>query len=957
MKRNTKSKDNNSVLLSTIFILLCIFGAAFSVKKFYESFNLSLTKMNEKPVARITFKHKTAQRKFEERMIWDRLRQDSPIYNGDVIRTAPESEATIYFSDGNIMELGENTMAQVVVRDGKVQTSVQGGSVVMNSSGAKNGAVISFGNSTIELSAGSSLGTSVSENGDSTINVISGDATFNSADGTARAIAEGNSLALDENAQERIIPLITVLNPKPNEKILNFENMGESQVAFKWNVQNLDSDDFLILEIASDKKFQNIIIRRELKDLKEANAQLKDGSFYWRIFPSKQGAEFSAQSKVSILNTPKPELVIPESHADFVYKVKLPNIRFSWTQNEWVSAFDFEVADNPRMAEPVVKQRITTPSSIVSTLEEGVWYWRVTPFYTVNGAEFAEPSEVRVFTISQKNSLDNVELILPAAGETVNTEISDNLAFSWKNNSEIGEYEIVVASDSDFANEKIRRRQKTNFFSVKPSELGMQTGEWFWYVSQFDSDGDFSNKSEVRKFFTDKIEFEQKLLYPPENYSVNDENISGLRFAWKTNVPGETILQIARDENFSQTVLNQTNAEGVKNFSGANLGGGNYFWRIVSKEDPQKYKTQARSINVVAPLEKPNLVSPTNDTLLLVRSGARSVFSWNEVSGADYYLFNLYSSKNSEEPIYSRQVTSNNYSFALENFPDGEYSWSVQAGAEEKSYAAARLSETSESEIRVKQIRNVALTFPSNGTQFAEEAARENPGVVRWNPNGQNLASSNFTVSRNSNGISQPIFSLQNPPHEIRLPPLEPGRYYWTVSARTEEGIDVSARARNFVVNEKVVIPEPVVPAPPAPVQEIPPAPKKEAAQVPMSLGTIILLGEATNNAVFDAERIRQSRAITFEWTSVPEADEYLFVLQNDRGKTLFTRTFTQTKFRLNDMADLGGGTYTWSVQALKNSADGNIERCGESSVSMFAIDLPEIDEIIINDTGILYGF
>ena len=190
MKRNTKSKDNNSVLLTTIFILLCIFGAALSVKKFYESLNLSLTKMDEKPVARITFKHKTAQRKFEERMIWDRLRQDSPIYNGDVIRTAPESEATIYFSDGNIMELGENTMAQVVVRDGKVQTSVQGGSVVMNSSGAKNGAVISFGNSTIELSAGSSLGTNVSENGDSTINVISGDATFNSADGTARAIAE-----------------------------------------------------------------------------------------------------------------------------------------------------------------------------------------------------------------------------------------------------------------------------------------------------------------------------------------------------------------------------------------------------------------------------------------------------------------------------------------------------------------------------------------------------------------------------------------------------------------------------------------------------------------------------------------------------------------------------------------------------------------------------------------------
>lgn len=952
MKRNTKSKDNNSVLLTTIFILLCVFGAAFSVKKFYESLNLSLTKMNEKPVAVITFKYKTAQRKFEERMVWDRLKQDSPIYNGDVIRTAPESEATIHFSDGNIMELGENTMAQVVVRDGKVQTSVQGGSVMMNSSGAKNGALVSFGNSTIELSAGSSLGTSVSENGDSTINVINGDATFNSADGTVRSIAEGNSLALDENAQERIIPLITVVNPKPNEKILNFESASESRVAFKWNVQNLDADDFLVLEISSDKKFQNTLIRRELQNASEATVNLKSGIFYWRLFPSKAGAEFSAQSKLSVLSAPTPELIIPERHADFVYKVNLPNVRFSWTQNEWVSAFDFEVADNPRMEDSVVKQRITTPSSIVSTLEEGVWYWRVTPFYTVNGAEFAEPSEVRVFTISHKNSLDAVELILPAAGDTVNTELSDNLAFSWKNNSEVGEYEIVVASDPAFSNEKIRRRQKTNFFSVKPSELEMQTGEWFWYVSQFDKDGDFANKSEVRTFFTDKVAFEQKLLYPPENYSVNDEDVSTVRFSWKTNVPGETILQIARDKNFSQTVLNQTNAADVKTFSGANLGGGTYFWRIVSKEDPQKYTTQARAINVIAPLEKPNLISPANDTLLLVRSGARSVFSWNAVAGADYYLFNLYSQDNLETPVYTRQVASNSYSFVLENFPNGGYAWSVQAGAEEKSYAAARVSETSESEIRIKQIRNVTLTVPSNGARFEEEAAREHPGVARWNPNGQDLASSNFTISREANGISRPIFSVQNPPREIRLPPLEPGRYYWTVSARTVEGIDVSARARNFIVNEKIVIPEPIVS-----VQEIPPEPEVKVARETVPLGTIQLLGEATNNAVFDAERIRQSRAITFEWTSVPEANDYLFVLQNDRGQTLITRTFNQTKFRLNDMADLGGGNYTWSVQALKNAADGTVERSGDPSVSMFSINLPEIDEIIVNDTGIMYGF
>nr|MCR5046926.1 FecR family protein [Treponema sp.] len=119
--------------------------------------------MNEKPIATITFKHKTAQRKFQERMIWDRLRQHSPVYDGDTIRTAAESEATIYFEDGNIMELGENTMAQVFFHDGQVETSVSGGVFVVDSSNAKNGALVKTGSSSVVVNAGATINAQVSE--------------------------------------------------------------------------------------------------------------------------------------------------------------------------------------------------------------------------------------------------------------------------------------------------------------------------------------------------------------------------------------------------------------------------------------------------------------------------------------------------------------------------------------------------------------------------------------------------------------------------------------------------------------------------------------------------------------------------------------------------------------------------------------------------------------------------
>ena len=105
MKKKTKSKSKNSLLLFLFAMLISFSGAAFNSVLFYGSFFRSLTKMNEEPIATITFKYKVAQRKFLERVVWDRLRNNSPVYNGDTIHTSKLSEATIWLTDCNVMEL------------------------------------------------------------------------------------------------------------------------------------------------------------------------------------------------------------------------------------------------------------------------------------------------------------------------------------------------------------------------------------------------------------------------------------------------------------------------------------------------------------------------------------------------------------------------------------------------------------------------------------------------------------------------------------------------------------------------------------------------------------------------------------------------------------------------------------------------------------------------------------
>ncbi len=95
-KRNTPSRDDSLFTWRDLLVvLLCVGVIAFSLYLFWLSLNQVLVRKGEEPVATVTYKYKSAQRKLFDRAIWDRLRQASDVYNEDTIRTAPMSEATV----------------------------------------------------------------------------------------------------------------------------------------------------------------------------------------------------------------------------------------------------------------------------------------------------------------------------------------------------------------------------------------------------------------------------------------------------------------------------------------------------------------------------------------------------------------------------------------------------------------------------------------------------------------------------------------------------------------------------------------------------------------------------------------------------------------------------------------------------------------------------------------------
>ena len=139
---------------------ICLSGMLISAFLFWQDWNISLAKLNEKPIAFIYFKYNTAQRRLVNRNLWEQLRQASPIYDGDRIRTANFSEAVTVFNDGSRVDLHENTLIQVFRNRNDNSVAFINGAISVASSTKKSGLKVQAGGKSINFAAGTAAAVS-----------------------------------------------------------------------------------------------------------------------------------------------------------------------------------------------------------------------------------------------------------------------------------------------------------------------------------------------------------------------------------------------------------------------------------------------------------------------------------------------------------------------------------------------------------------------------------------------------------------------------------------------------------------------------------------------------------------------------------------------------------------------------------------------------------------------------
>ena len=904
MKKKTKYRLRNDLIVPFwIAVLICVFGAAISATFFYKSFFRALSKLNELPIATITFKYKTAQRKFIDRVVWDRLRQNSEVYNGDTIHTSDLSEATVWFDDGTVLDLSENTMVQIFLHDnGTLAAELGEGSATVDSSENSAGVTITAANISVDVKAGSKLFAQKSQDNKNIIlNVEKGNASLESG-GIVRA---GEAVNIDDEGRKTSV--ISMLSPVPSSKILYFTE-NEYPLNFEWTGTDFTKE--YVIKISTDKDFNNVVNSLQTSGINNLTVNLQNGTYYWKMQEVSDSSieEDLCSGKFQLIQSLKPELVAPVADYKYNYRKKKPAVRFIWSESPTATAYNFVVADNPDLRNPVIEQRTSSSSSIISTLGQGKYYWSVTPFYTINKIGLANQSEVGSFIIEQRGELESPVLMVPADGSFVDRTQQKGTIFSWRSEPEASTYKLRVGTTKDFRNAIIEREVTTNYINISYDMLqNLATGQYFWNVVYVDSEGNSSPVSETREFYALNGTVEQRTVFPPDGYNIWLPLLTDTRFTWKTNILLNHTIQISTDERFRNIVFEgQSNSSA---FSGVNLDVGTYYWRVVAKDSAFEAATQPKVLNIVKGLDAPMLIAPTSVSNAVVRPGIPFTFKWTEVDGAEYYRIKIYDTSGEKVLIDENFIEDTSFELNMDKYPEGYYKWDIQAFANENEGSTRLNSSVNDSRFYLRIIRPVVLKTPTYGTQIDGWTAKENDTSLTW-LSYENFADANLVLRKlsgtSSNVVEEGAYiyekdykqEIWNRKGNVQsIGKLSSGEYEWCVIAETPDGYDISSE-------------EPfrfeVLPIEPFAAPSNP---------------------KAVDGPRFNTDYIKKSRKenngrpfILFEWDSVYRASDYIVEIYDSKKKKLLSipiygKDNTQLKFE--ELDKLGRGKFYWTVKAV----------------------------------------
>ncbi len=670
-----------------ILFLLCISFMAFCSYFLYMELTRRVDKTGGEAIGTITFKKRSASRKYTDNVIWEEIDQESEIFNYDAIRTMEYSSAVISLKDGTKIELDQNTLLVVVLSDKGLNINFDKGGVSARSGvGSKNPITLNSKDASIALDSGG-------------ISVNSSDAGMNIQvnSGSVKVASDGKELQLSANdittlkdgvAQSQKATLFPQF-PAQNSNLITF---GKTRnVNFLWRSEPQGE---VKLDISHSSDFKNIL--KSYKSRKTVqDVTLPAGDYYWRV---ARGGTASYPVKFSVINDIKPRLIAPQKNQKLSVTEVSGMVPFRWEKSKYAAGYELTAARDSKMSDVVVSltSRVNTISA--KGFKPGRYYWTVKSIYPPEIISGEVVSGPEIFEVEKFN----FNMVKPVPLDQGPVTTAAPFTLHWKGVAGAEGYKVELASDQGFENIIVTKNTSDSLVTI---DQKLREGRYFWRVSTLL--GTNVSATSVTAILSLISPADIILLNPPAGTVLLDKPET-INFTWRDPNRGEKyLIEISGTGDFRNIKHSRESSQpGTELKSPA---AGNYFWRVILKDNSGSIIAQSAVSEFIIPdeLKIPVTVSPKANDRIIPGLKKSLRFEWSKVTGADEYevqIFQRIAGVEKSLIIYSSE--SNHVDIINQTiFTPGIYSWMVKA----KQVRNGRVAAYKESEKSYFNVEEVIL--------------------------------------------------------------------------------------------------------------------------------------------------------------------------------------------------------------------------------------------------------
>lgn len=337
-------------------VFLCLLGAFLGAYFLYLDLNEIGMRGTGKPLGTVERRDSTVRRKAGKSYVWTNVQPNESLFLKDSIQTGRGSAASVRLNNGNILDVGEDSL------------------VVMDD--------------TTNLS----------------LNFLRGSAVVHKADGDAKITVGKDGKSTVEELSAKL------LNPGPLARY--FISDKQKEIFFGWELRSKAPADSITVQVSTDKRFapqvtQNLTTTDS--KVRELKHNLGPGKYYWRVLSKDKVLTETRQLQVMRVAPLQP--IFPANMQKISSNSTDGSLQFRWLNPRSLGLEEVDVTQGDHRVEvaydrdfkSIVRTEVLNPTTgmaNIQNLPDGTVHWRIKSTYE----GFTNISPVKTFEFKRVKS-------------------------------------------------------------------------------------------------------------------------------------------------------------------------------------------------------------------------------------------------------------------------------------------------------------------------------------------------------------------------------------------------------------------------------------------------------------------------------------------------------------------------------------------------------------------------